>query len=149
MGSLTSGRSSRGVFEKQVLGLDGLPAATCSAATVPSRSAWRAVSIFIASMVISRSPATTERPLATATEATTPGIGAETWHGLAGSAFGRRTTLADASRFSTLTVRGWPFSSKKTRTAPSSSVSPTARQRMTSVCPRSISTEMSRLGASP
>ena len=49
---------------------------------------------------------TTARPSTMAIEATTPGIGAATWHGLAESAFGRRTTDAVASRFSTLTERG-------------------------------------------
>ena len=116
---------------------------------MPSRSAWRAVSIFIASMVMRRSPAATGRPSDTATEATTPGIGAETWQALAGSAFGRRVTVAAAVRFSTRTLRGWPFSSKNTRTFPSASVSPMARQRMTRVRPRSSSIEVSRPGGSP
>ena len=43
-------------------------------------------------------------------------------------------------------MRGWPLSSKKTRTWPSSSVSPIVCRRMTSALPRSISTVTSSPG---
>jgi hypothetical protein len=62
---------------------------TWTAAISPSRSAWMPVSIFIASMVSSRSPCFTFCPAVTATVATTPGIGAPRWLGLPASAFGR------------------------------------------------------------
>ena len=54
-----------------------------------------------------------------------------------------------AARFGTRTVRGWPFSSKKTCTKPSSSVPPTACKTSTIVLPRSISTAISSPGAMP
>ena len=52
-------------------------------------------------------------------------------------------------RSGTLARRGWPFSSKNTVTMPFSSVSPMARQRITSVLPRSISTKTSSSASMP
>ena len=85
----------------------------------------------------------------TATDAMTPGIGAATCAGLPVSAFGRRGAEACALRFGTRTVRGWPFSSKKTRASPSALVSPMAWRRTSMVLPGSISIETSCPGSMP
>ena len=100
-------------------------------------------------MVSIRSPAWTGWPTATATLAITPGIGAATWPGLPASAFGRFGAIALALRFGTRTARGWPFSSKNTRTSPSALVSPTACSRTSMVLPGSISAEISWPGSMP
>ena len=52
-------------------------------------------------------------------------------------------------RFGTRITRGWPFSSKKTRTSPSSVVSPTACRRISSCLPASISAVISSPGSMP
>ena len=77
------------------------------------------------------------------------GIGAATCAGLPASALGRRGAEACALRFGTRTVRGWPFSSKKTRTSPSALVSPTVWRRTSIVLPGSISTATSWPGCMP
>src|SRR5690606_27049712 len=87
-----------------------LPGVTCTAFTVPSRSAWRPVSIFIASMVTSRSPGLTFWPGLTLTPAIEPGIGAAIWLALPSCAFGRAATLPFTCRSGTRMTRGWPFS---------------------------------------
>ena len=74
--------------------------------TTASRSAAMPVSIFIASIVSSRSPWRTCAPGTAMTEATTPGMGAPTWQGLPGSALGRAWVVAATARSGTRMVRG-------------------------------------------
>ncbi len=100
-------------------------------------------------MVKSMSPTLTFCPTATATEATTPGIGAPIWPSFAGSALGRAAVCALTRRFGTRITRGWPFSSKNTLTSPVSSVSPMACRRISSVLPGSISAAISSPGSMP
>ncbi len=136
--------------DEQVLGVDLVAGSDSTSATVPSRSACSAVSIFIASIDKRTSPAFTACPGATASVETTPGIGAPTWRSLPGSILRRaRNAIPPRTRSGTLTRRGWPLSSKNTVTMPLSSISPTAKQRMTSVLPRSRSTKISSWGFMP
>ena len=114
------------------------PDFTCTARTVPSRSTRSCVSIFIASIDTSGSPAFTTWPGLTDTVTTMPGMGAGTCDGLAGSACARRCAgLAPA--FSMRMVRGWPLSSKNIFTTPSSSDGALPCMRITSVLPASMS----------
>src|SRR5690606_16128838 len=83
-----------------------LPGVTCTAFTVPSRSAWRPVSIFIASMVTSRSPGLTFWPGFTLTPAIEPGIGAPIWLTFPSCAFGGAATLPFTCRSGTRMTRG-------------------------------------------
>ncbi len=71
---------------------------TSTSAIVPSRSAWSAVSIFIASIDRSTSPALTAWPAATASVETTPGIGAPTCASLPASALRRALRRRRAMR---------------------------------------------------
>ena len=100
-------------------------------------------------MVSSMSPAATLRPGSTATDATTPGIGAGTCRGLPSSALGRRVAVACAARLGAEITRGWPFSSKNTFTLPSSLVSPTADRRSCMVLPGSSSISISSATSMP
>ncbi len=122
--------------------------------TVPSASAWMAVSIFIASSVHSTSPAFTGWPSLTEMMETMPGMGAPTCFGLPGSALGWAAALRlpaspSAWRFSTFTTRGSPFSSKNTLTNPSSSSWPMSSRRMCGALPFSSSTEISSPACMP
>ena len=116
------------------------PGFTSTSATVPSASARTLVSIFIASIVSSRSPF--------ATFCTDDGFhrGDGAGHrradmfGIAGSILRCGGRLATCERSVTTIERGWPLSSKNTWRVPSSRTSDSATKRTMSVLPRSMST---------
>lgn len=79
---------------------------------IPSTGAETVVSIFMASMVTSLSPALTSVPGETAISVTMPGSGAQTWEGSLGSPL-RRAAVAVLVRDLSVTMdsRGMPLSS--------------------------------------
>ena len=130
------------------------PASTCwvvgmaSRATVPATGVVIAASIFMASMVATGWPATTDAPTSTFS-VTTPEKGAATWPGRAASAFSAVLVSTFTERSRTFTGRSWPFSVVMTVRSPFSSTSPMASRPTNSRTPLSISTTCSVPGWRP
>lgn len=116
------------------------PTFTATSVTVPSLVAIIAVSIFIASIDIKRSPAFTGSPFWTHSAEIKPGIGAATCRTSFSLAIRTAAMLAAAAFSTTLIVLGWPFSSKKSFRSPLSLISLIAARTMLRTLPLSIST---------